>query len=124
MITLKLYAPAPPLRNWGAPEDLGGETLDGNVRIEGATLLGTGRSRLSAGWFAATQGRFRLVYPFHEHATLVKGHVSLTREADGVTESFVPGDSWIIPKGTSIIWHVHSAKAVKHFMAAFDDIEP
>jgi len=122
MFALKSGVDVPDLTAWGSPETMGGTTLVGDVQISGLTLLGNGRSRQSAGWYGATKGRFRLVYPFQEYATLAEGSVSLTNEATGETIRFEPGDSWIIPKGTPMIWDVHSDRAVKHFMVSFDDL--
>lgn len=122
MLGLMLNAEIPPLSPWGSPENMGGVTLEGEVTIEGLTLLGTGRSRQSAGWYSASQGRFRLVYPFHEHATLMEGSLTLTNEATGESFRYSPGDSWIIPKGAPIVWEVHSSRAVKHYMVSFDDL--
>lgn len=122
MLALKAGVAVPELTAWGAPENMGGTTLAGEVQISGRTLLGNGRSRQSAGWYGATRGKFRLVYPFQEYATLAEGSLSLTNEATGETVRFEPGDSWIIPKGTPMIWEIHSYRAVKHFMVSFDDL--
>lgn len=122
MISLRAEMAVPELTPWGSPETMGGTTLEGDVRIEGSSLLGHGRSRQSAGWYSASQGKFRLVYPFQEHATLAEGSVTLTNEATGDSARFEAGDSWIIPKGAPMIWEVHSPRAVKHYMISFDDI--
>lgn len=122
MLALKSGVTVPDLANWGTPETMGGTTLSGDVQISGCTLLGNGRSRLSAGWYGATTGSFRLVYPFQEYATLAEGSLTLTNEATGEAIRFEPGDSWIIPKGTPMIWEIHSERAVKHFMVSFDDL--
>lgn len=122
MLALKAGDTVPNLKPWGAPEDMGGATLDGEVRIEGLSLLGHGHSRQSAGWYSASQGKFRLIYPFQEHATLVEGSLTLTHELTGESVRFAPGDSRIIPKGAPVVWEVHSPRAVKHYMISFDDI--
>lgn len=122
MLPLLLQSAIPPLKDWGRPEALGGRTLEGDVRISGTTLLGSGRGPISAGWFAATRGRYRLIYPFHEHATLVEGELALTCERSGETVVYGPGDSWVIGKGDSIIWDVRSPRAVKHYLVALHDL--
>ena len=121
-LPLMLRDRLPDLNAWGAPEKLGGETLEGDVRISGRTLFGEGRGALSGGWFAATRGRYRLVYPFHEHGTLVEGELALTNEADGRTVVYRPGDSWLIAKGAPIVWDVRSERAVKHYLVSFQDL--
>lgn len=122
MQPLLLQAHPPTLNTWGKPEQLGGQTLTGDVQISGLTLLGSGTTKMSAGWFAATQGCYRLVYPFHEHATLAEGQLILTDEKSGESIEYGPGDSWIIPKGAQIIWEILSPRAVKHYMVSFDDL--
>lgn len=122
MIPLLLNTPVPELKPWGTPESLRGVTLSGDVRISGQPILGDGRSELSAGWFAASRGRYRLVYPFHEHATLVEGRLALTSEATGQTVLYGPGDSWVIAKGEPITWDILSDRAVKHYLVSFHDL--
>lgn len=122
MLPLLLRDPVPELKPWGKPESLRVETLDGEVQIFGLPILGDGRSVLSAGWFAATHGRYRLVYPFHEHATLVEGELALTSETSGETVQYGPGDSWVIAKGEAVIWDIRSARAVKHYLVSFLDV--
>ena len=122
MTPLLLNGAVPELKPWGKPESLRGETLEGEVRIFGLPILGDGRSELSAGWFAASRGRYRLVYPFHEHATLVEGELALTSEATGQTVLYRPGDSWVIAKGEPVIWDIRSDRAVKHYLVSFHDL--
>lgn len=122
MIPLLLRDCVPDLKPWGTPENLRGSTLEGDVRIFGLPILGNGRSVVSAGWFAATEGRYRLVYPFHEHATLVEGELALTSEASGRTVVYRPGDSWVIAKGEPVIWSIRSPRAVKHYLLSFHDL--
>lgn len=122
MLPLILRSGVPDLKDWGTPETLGGETLEGGVRLSGQTLLGQGRSIVSGGWFAATKGRYRLVYPFHEHGTLAEGDLALTAEATGETVVYGPGDSWLIAKGQPIIWDIRSERAVKHYLVSFHDL--
>ena len=124
MLPLLLNAPIPELKPWGTPESLRGTTLEGEVRISGLAILGDGRSELSAGWFAASRGRYRLVYPFHEHATLVEGELALTSEATGQTVLFGPGDSWVIAKGEAVVWDIRGDRAVKHYLVSFHDLPP
>lgn len=122
MLPLLLRDAVPDLKPWGAPESLRGVTLEGDVRIFGLPILGDGRSVLSAGWFAATKGRYRLVYPFHEHATLVEGELALTCEISGKTVVYGPGDSWVIGKGEPVVWDIRSPRAVKHYLVSFQDL--
>lgn len=122
MIPLLLSTTVPDLKAWGTPESMRGTTLAGDVRLSGLPILGDGRTELSAGWFAASRGRYRLVYPFHEHATLVEGSLALTSETTGETVLYAPGDSWVIAKGEPVIWDIRSDRAVKHYLVSFHDL--
>ncbi|OHV87637.1 cupin domain-containing protein [Mesorhizobium sp. ORS 3428] len=105
------------LDDWGIPEDVGAVTLEGEVRIAGRFDLGEPAGAVFGGVYAATRGKYRVVYPFHEHATLLSGNVELTDEATGLTVSYGPGDSWIIAKGTSVIWSIVSERICKSYLA-------
>jgi uncharacterized protein len=103
---------------WGTVADLGSEILEGECLASGAMVHGAPNSSISCGYFACTKGRFRMVYPFNEHATVVLGKVTLTNEATGEQQSYGVGDSWFIAKGTPILWHVESDSFTKNYMAA------
>jgi uncharacterized cupin superfamily protein len=122
MTPFVLSAEEPDLDDWGPPEDIGAVTLDGEVRISGRFDLGGPTSAVFGGVFAATLGRYRTIYPFHEHATLLSGNVVLTDEASGVTLSYGPGDSWMIAKGTPVIWPIVSERVCKSYLATTTDI--
>ncbi|MFN3513826.1 MAG: cupin domain-containing protein [Phenylobacterium sp.] len=122
MLPLMLRDEIPDLKPWGGPEKLGGETLEGDVQIFGKTIFGEGRGQLSGGWFSASRGRYRLIYPFHEHGTLAEGELVLTNEKTGETVAYRPGDSWLIEKGEQIVWDVKSERAVKHYLVSFQEL--
>ena len=63
-----------------------------------------------------------MVYPFHEHATLIEGDLAITDAATGQTATYGPGDSWIIAKGTKVIWDIRSARIAKSYLATTTDI--
>jgi uncharacterized protein DUF861 len=64
-----------------------------------------------------TRGQYRVTYGFHEHATLLDGDVALTNEQTGMTVVYGRGDSWIIAKGTRILWDIRSDIARKSYLA-------
>lgn len=107
---------------WGRPEDIGATTLDGEVRVSGRFDLGSPKTSVFGGIYAATRGKYRLVYPFHEHATLLSGRLELTDETTGKTGCYGPGDSWIIAKGTPVTWSIVSDRICKSYVAATADI--
>ena len=118
-----LTADEPQLDDWGTPEDIGATTLDGDVRVSGRFDLGGPAATVFGGLYAATRGKYRVVYPFHEHATILSGRVELTDEACGITVAYGPGDSWSIAKGTPVVWSIVSDRVLKSYIAATADIE-
>jgi uncharacterized protein len=122
MIPFKLDMDRAGLDAWGTPEDIGAETLEGPMQVSGRLAFGTFETPVSGGLYAATRGKYRVTYPFHEHATLLDGELALTDEKTGVTVHYGPGDSWIIAKGTKVIWHIISPSIRKSYLAVTTDI--
>ena len=122
MIPFKLAMDRIELDPWGTPEDIGSTTLEGPMQVSGKLLFGTFDTAVSGGLYAATKGKYRVVYSFHEHATLLDGQLALTDENTGKTVIYGPGDSWIIAKGTPVIWDIRSASIRKSYIAATTDI--
>ncbi|MDD2054236.1 cupin domain-containing protein [Pseudomonas putida] len=102
---------------WGTVADLGSEILEGEVKCFGKMTAGAPTDPVSAAYFGTTQGKFRMVYPFNEQATVVTGEVVLTDESSGQTSRFKAGDSWFVTKGTPVLWEVVSDSFVKHYYA-------
>ncbi len=122
MLAFKLDMVQVELDAWGAPEDIGAATLEGPIKVSGKLLFGTLETAVSGGLYAATRGKYRVVYAFHEHATLLEGALALTDETTGKTELYGPGDSWIIAKGTPVIWDIRSPSIRKSYLAALTGI--
>jgi uncharacterized cupin superfamily protein len=117
MIPFKLDMDRVPLDDWGTPEDIGAQSLGPAPRVAGKILFGTLDSPVSGGLYAATRGRYRVTYPFDEHATLLDGQLALTDEASGRTVVYGPGDSWIIAAGSTIVWDIRSEGVRKSYLA-------
>jgi uncharacterized protein len=106
------------LEAWGKLSDLGAQILEGgDIGAFGKMTHGAPTDAVSAAYFGTNQGKFRLVYPFSEQATVVQGEVRLTDESTGETRTFKAGDSWFVTKGTSTVWEVLSDGFVKHYLA-------
>ncbi|NIE63637.1 cupin domain-containing protein [Burkholderia sp. Ax-1719] len=106
------------LEAWGKLSDLGAQILEGgDIGAFGKMTHGAPTDAVSAAYFGTNQGKFRLVYPFSEQATVVQGEVRLTDESSGETRTFKAGDSWFVTKGTSTVWEVLSDGFVKHYLA-------
>lgn len=116
MIT-KLDTTVPALDPWGSVTNLGSEVLEGDVQCMGKMLHGAPTDPVSSAWFGVTRGKFRMTYPFDEHAVVVEGSVTLTDEATGETTSYGVGDAWFVQKGTPILWDVTSDRFVKNYFA-------
>jgi uncharacterized protein len=100
----------------GSVANLGADVLAGDPQATAKFVVGGPESVISVGVFGATEGSFRVVYPFSEHATLLSGSLTLKNETSGLEETFAPGDSWFIAQGDSIVFTVESA-FIKHYMA-------
>ncbi|MFC5695363.1 cupin domain-containing protein [Pseudomonas sp. GCM10022186] len=102
---------------WGSVADLGSEILEGEVRAFGKMTAGAPTDPVSAAYFGTTKGRFRMVYPFNEQATVVSGELRLTDESTGQSQLYRTGDTWFVTKGTPVLWEVLSDSFVKHYYA-------
>jgi uncharacterized cupin superfamily protein len=122
MLPALLNHAAPELQPWGTPEDIGAETLEGPIAVAGLLVLGTLETAISAGYYSATRGRYRVVYPFHEHATVLEGRVTITESSTGRSVTYGPGDSWVITKGEELIWSIETDIVRKFYFATTGDI--
>jgi uncharacterized cupin superfamily protein len=101
--------------------NLGSEVLEGDPQASILFFDGSPESNLAVGLFGCTKGSFRLVYPFSEHAVVVKGELTLINEESGESENYGPGDGWFIKKGTPVKWTIHSEDFVKHYLSIVQD---
>lgn len=102
----------------GSLSALGAEIFEGgDVQFYGKPTHGGPADAISAGFFGTTKGKYRLVYPFSEQATLLHGQVRITDESTGQSTVFGPGDTWFVTKGTSTLWDVLSDGYTKHYLS-------
>ena len=107
----------PALDAWGTVADLGSTILEGEGLAFGKVIHGAPDASVHAGYFATVQGKFRMVYPFDEHAVVVEGSATLTDESTGEARQFGPGDAWFVTKGTPVLWEIHSPRFAKNYLA-------
>ncbi|NCE86229.1 cupin domain-containing protein [Pseudomonas sp. Q1] len=117
LTTLKHDVQLSALDAWGSVADLGSQILEDEVRAFGKMTFGAPTDPVSSAYFGTTQGKFRMIYPFAEQATLLTGEVILTDESTGQSARYKAGDSWFVTKGTPVLWEVVSASFVKHYFA-------
>jgi uncharacterized protein len=86
--------------------------LGGTPQLYGRIDFAQGN--IMGGLFMATPGVIRVTFPFTEHATILEGEVTLT-DATGKTQTFRPGDSYIIRQGQVILWDVKGTHVIKSF---------
>jgi uncharacterized cupin superfamily protein len=108
----------PALDPWGTVADLGAEILEGELPASGKMIFGAPTDPLSCGYFAVGRGKFRMTYPYTEHAVVVEGSVTLTDERTGEAKTYGVGDAWFVEKGTPVLWEVTSDRFVKNYFAA------
>lgn len=116
MITIHPNA-VPELDSWGTVADLGSDILEGTGACFGKMVYGTPDAPLSCGYFAVVKGKFRMTYPFFEHAVVVEGSVTLTEEHTGKATTYGPGEGWFVEKGTTVLWEIHSDRFAKNYVA-------
>ena len=107
----------PELESWGTVADLGSEILEGEGLCFGKMVHGSPHMPLCCGYFSTVRGKFRMTYPFSEHAVVVEGKVTLTDEASGEATTYGPGDGWFVEKGTLVLWEIHSDRFTKNYVA-------
>ncbi len=106
-----------PLDPWGPLRNHGVEILEGEPVAFGKLLHGDPGSSINSGFFAVTQGRFRMQYPYDEHAVVVEGECVLLDEATGLSTHYQVGDAWFVKKGTQVQWTIVSPRFAKHYMS-------
>jgi uncharacterized cupin superfamily protein len=77
---------------------------------------------MSAGLFMGSPGKVRYTFPSTEHATIVEGEVTFTDEA-GNSETYRPGDSYLIQQGT-LMTVASASRFVKSFFNYKQNITP
>jgi len=107
MFALKVNS-VPSLDDWGTVANLGSTILEGDGKASGLFTIGALEAPLGAAYFAVSKSKFRMVYPFTEHALVVEGEATLTNETTGEAVTFKAGDGWTVEKGTPVLWDVKS----------------
>lgn len=85
---------------------------DDGKRMTSRTWYANGGFR--TGFWAAQPGRAEIAYTKDELCTLLEGEVRLT-DASGRTETYVAGDTFVIPSGFRGVWE--TVKTVRKFFA-------
>lgn len=75
------------------------------------------RDGFRTGFWAAQPGKADIHYTKDELCTLLEGEVRLTDET-GQTETYVAGDTFVIPKGFKGVWE--TVKPVRKFFAVYE----
>ncbi len=102
---------------WGTVADLGSEILEGEVKCFGKMTAGAPTDPVSAAYFGTTQGKFRMVYPFNEQATVVTGEVVLTDEVERPDQPFQGRRQLVRDQRHAGAVEVVSDSFVKHYYA-------
>ncbi|PSJ22583.1 cytoplasmic protein [Halomonas sp. ND22Bw] len=119
MLVLNETANNTALAAFGSVANLGAKVLEGDPQASGAALVGQEGAPQILGIFACTRGRFQVDHDFAEHATLVKGRVTLVDNVSGERRTFEPGEAWYIAKGENLEWIIESDEMIKHYLAIF-----
>jgi uncharacterized cupin superfamily protein len=106
MYSYKQSANQTGLELWPDFADEGMEVLEGNPKQSGRIDWGHVDGPLGAGTWSCTPGKFRLIVPFSELSTILRGLVTIT-DGEGHQETFGPGDSFFIAEGEASTWEIH-----------------
>jgi len=102
----------------GTVADLGSTILEGEVKAYFRPTLASPSDPVHAGYFGASRGKFRMIYPFTEQATVIVGEVTMTDEITGKISHYKAGESWLVLKGTPVLWDIQSDTFIKHYLGA------
>ena len=100
--------------NMTAPELF---TTDDRTELNHTVFATEDESILSGVWECAPCREEIDAYPVHEMMTVVSGSVSLTH-ADGRAETFGPGDTFFIAKGSRLVWEITETLRKFYMIAA------
>ena len=80
-------------------------TSDNHTELNCTFYATSDESILTGVWECAPSREEIESYPVHEMMTVISGSVTLT-SPDGTSETFTSGDTFFIPKGTPLTWHI------------------
>lgn len=106
------------LDSWGTVADIGSTILEGEAKAFGKFTIGNPELPINGGYFGVTKSKFRMIYPFTEQATVIKGELTLTNEETGEVLHLKEGDNFIAEKGTKVLWDIKSDFFIKHYLSA------
>jgi len=104
----KLSSKQTGLESWPEFEEEGVEILDGSPQQSGRIDWGNAGGPVAAGVWECSPGKVRLINPFSEYCTVIKGRVTVT-DGEGKQTTFGPGDSFFIAQGEASTWEIHEA---------------
>ena len=84
--------------------------------MHGKNLYSSNGGQVLSGIYEVTKGRFKVIYPFHEHATVLDGEVTISDEA----VTYGPGDSWFCHQGEVVTWDVKDHLRKTFFVVTVD----
>lgn len=92
-------------------------TTDDKTELNHTFFQTDDESILSGVWECAPCKEEIDAYPVHEMMTVVAGSVTLT-DAAGKSDTFRPGDTFFIPKGTKVTWEITETLRKFYMIAA------
>jgi hypothetical protein len=103
----------PPAAETGVP----GDVIAGNPATRTQNYFTDRTGQFFAGLWESSVGKWRIRYTESEFCTILAGRVVLT-DAAGKSETFVAGDSFVIPSGFTGTWE--TVEPVKKWYAIFE----
>jgi len=107
------------LTEWGAIREKEEGVVDGEPIEHGHNFFTDASGQLTAGVWECTPYTQEIdAYPVNEYCHILSGKVVIT-DADSASQTFQPGDSFVIAKGTRCTWHM--PETTRKFYVIFDD---
>ncbi len=89
--------------------------LEGNPVQSGRFDYSKCSDTVIAGEWCCTRGRFRLLYPFAEMATILDGRIIVTDES-GISITLERGDSFFVGQGETAEWEIIEDMRKSYFL--------
>lgn len=103
----------PPAIETGSPSNI----ISGNPSTKLQNYYTDATGQFFSGIWESSPGKWRVTYGEEEFCAILAGKAILT-DADGVAQTFVTGDAFIIPKGFTGSWE--TIEAVKKWYVIFE----
>ena len=98
-VSIRRFGTSPPVPESAVPA----RVLGGTPSTTTSNYYTSADDRFFSGEWTSTPGKWAVVYDEDEFVLILAGRCTLT-SAEGIAETFGPGDSFVIPRGFAGTW--------------------